>query len=40
MAGGDSGNPIVDAEPESSAARELGRIAERIRDSLGAPVRA
>jgi ATP-binding protein involved in chromosome partitioning len=40
MSGGDSGNPIVDAEPESSAARELGLIADRIRESLGAPVRA
>jgi ATP-binding protein involved in chromosome partitioning len=35
MEGGDSGNPIVIAEPESAAARALDTVAARIAESLG-----
>ena len=36
MEGGDRGAPIVDAEPESSAARALTQIATRVRERVGA----
>ncbi len=36
MQGGDEGTPIVIADPESSAARALTAIAQRIGDQLGA----
>jgi ATP-binding protein involved in chromosome partitioning len=36
MEGGDRGAPIVEAEPESSAARALTQIAARVRERLGA----
>ncbi len=37
-AGGDSGTPIVLADPTSPAAREFGRLASRITDDLLPPV--
>jgi ATP-binding protein involved in chromosome partitioning len=36
MEGGDRGAPIVEAEPESSAARALTEIAARVRERVGA----
>ena len=36
MEGGDRGAPIVEAEPESSAARALTQIATRVRERVGA----
>lgn len=36
LEGGDTGRPIVAADPESSAARALDQLAERIGESLGA----
>jgi ATP-binding protein involved in chromosome partitioning len=37
MEGGDRGQPIVASEPESSAARALVSVAERIKEMVGAP---
>ena len=36
MEGGDRGAPIVEAEPESSAARALTQIATRVTERVGA----
>jgi ATP-binding protein involved in chromosome partitioning len=36
MEGGDRGAPIVEAEPDSSAARALTQIATRVRERVGA----
>jgi len=40
MEGGDTGAPIVAAEPESSAAKALSAIAQRVTGKLGAAVAA
>lgn len=37
LRGGDTGEPIVLAEPESSAARALAKLAERVQSALGVP---
>jgi ATP-binding protein involved in chromosome partitioning len=34
LEGGDSGRPIVDAEPESAAARAITQLADRVRESF------
>ena len=36
MEGGDTGAPIVAADPESSAAQALAAIAQRVTEQLGA----
>jgi ATP-binding protein involved in chromosome partitioning len=38
MEGGDKGAPVVVAEPESSAAKALAAIAQRVTEELGAAV--
>ncbi|MFI5239493.1 MAG: P-loop NTPase, partial [Gemmatimonadales bacterium] len=42
LEGGDSGRPIVDAEPESGAAKALTQLADRVREAFAgaAPVPA
>jgi ATP-binding protein involved in chromosome partitioning len=39
LAGGDTGQPIVEAEPDSAAARAMAGLAEKVRDGLGPPGR-